>query len=107
MSLTIFLYLLLYFIFYYQTIAMGMSGGFAPFSAMVKAVRWLQWISPFKYSLQAMMIGYTGKENPVVVEMLELDKPSTASGNTCVLYLMFLILSVLSVVILKRKREVR
>ena len=85
---------------------MGVSGGFAPFSAMVRAVRWLQWISPFKYSLQAMMIGYTGKENPAVEE-LELNKPNTASANIGVLYLMFSILSILSVVILKGKREVR
>jgi len=85
---------------------MGLSGGFAPFSAMPQAVRWLQWISPFKYSLQALAVGHFGKDSPFAAA-LELDTPGSVSSNTAVLYLIFGLFSVASVVILKGKREVR
>ena len=73
---------------------------------MSAVVRWVQWISPVKYSLQAIVISYLGNDNEAV-EGLEFDKPATVSANIGVLYVFFVILTIGSVVNLHSKRQVR
>ena len=87
--------------------SLGMSGGFVPFPEMEDFITWLQWISPCKYTIQALLIGYASVEDSIAVQALDFDQPATVSANIGVLFLMFAILSVGTMVALSRQREVR
>jgi len=90
------------------TLSLGVSGGFVPFPLMEDFIRWLQWVSPCKYSLQALAIGYfQGTDGESIVEMAEFNRPATVSANIGVLYLMFAVLAVATMMVLHHKREVR
>lgn len=49
------------------TVALGISGGFVPSTSMERWISWLHWVSPCKYSLQALAIGQFGNSNSEIV----------------------------------------
>mmetsp|Transcript_15117 Transcript_15117/g.28657 ORF Transcript_15117/g.28657 Transcript_15117/m.28657 type:complete len:651 (+) Transcript_15117:245-2197(+) len=90
------------------SLSLGMSGGFVPFPEIRSFVAWLQWISPCKYSLQALALTYfsdDGSEGFLV--STEMDRPSTISANIGALFLMYISLAIASIAILSQMREVR
>jgi hypothetical protein len=92
----------------FVTLSLGLSGGFVPFPSIGDFVSWLQWISPCKYSLQALSLGFfLGPEGETIVKAVELDRPSTVTANIAVLFLMYFMLAIGTIIALSAKREVR
>lgn len=88
------------------TISLGVSGGFVQFSSIPSPVQWLQWVSPCKYSLQGLTIGFFQKTNAeFVVRDAELNEPSTVSANIGVLFIMYMAFAISTVIVLGTKRE--
>jgi len=84
------------------------SGGFVPFPSIPDWIVWVQWISPIKYSFQAFTWCLLS-ETPTtaLLEMLELDTPSSVSSNVAILIVIFVLCATGSVIALSRQREVR
>jgi hypothetical protein len=93
----------------FVTLSLGLSGGFVPFPSIARAVSWLQWISPCKYSLQALSLGFFlgTPEEETIVAAVALDRPSTVTANIAVLFLIYFILAIGTMLALSMKREVR
>lgn len=92
----------------FVTLSLGLSGGFVPFTAIEDFISWLQWISPCKYSLQALAVGYyQGTDGMAIVEHAGLDRPSGVTANIGVLFAMFAAWAVATMLVLKRQREIR
>jgi hypothetical protein len=92
----------------FVTFSLGLSGGFVPFSSINDFVGWLQWISPCKYSLQALLLGFfRGSEEGAIIEAVEFDRPSTVTANIVVLFFMYVMLAISTVLALSKAREVR
>jgi len=90
------------------TVSLGLSGGFVSFPSNAEFIRWLQWISPCKYSLQALVIGYyKGTEGEILVEAAQLNQPATTTANIGVLFLMFAGWAIGTMLALNRRLEVR
>jgi hypothetical protein len=88
--------------------SLGLSGGFVPFPKLGVFVSWLRWISPCKYSLQALSLGFfRGSGLETIVEAIELDRPVTVTANIAVLFLIHVILAIGTMLALSKKREVR
>ena len=90
------------------TLSLALSGGFVPFPYIGDWIAWLQWISPVKYSFQAFawsLLGQTPSE--YILEMLDLDTPSSVGSNIGALFGFFVLLAVGSVFALSRQKEVR
>jgi len=80
-----------------STISLSLSGGFLPFAAMPGLANALQWISPIKYSFQALVIAQlTGTSSEKLIDLSEFNTPSTTSGNIYVLFCIFICLSILT-----------
>jgi ABC-type multidrug transport system permease subunit len=91
------------------TISLALSGGFVPFPSIEDFISWLQWISPCKYTLQALALTFfrgTTYEN-LVHEIYAFDKPPTVSSNIGVLLAFFAALAGGTMFALSRQREVR
>jgi hypothetical protein len=92
----------------FVTFSLGLSGGFVPFSSIGDFVGWLQWISPCKYSLQALLLGFfRGSEEEAIIEAAEFDRPSTVTANIAVLFFIYVILAIGTMFALSKAREVR
>uniref|UniRef100_A0A7S2XRR9 ABC-2 type transporter transmembrane domain-containing protein n=1 Tax=Attheya septentrionalis TaxID=420275 RepID=A0A7S2XRR9_9STRA len=90
------------------TVALGVSGGFVPFPSMEDWISWLQWVSPCKYSLQALAIGQFGNSNSeIILEVSALNTPNSVSANIGVLLGFYVVFTVGTVLALSRQREVR
>jgi hydrogenase-4 membrane subunit HyfE len=88
------------------TLALGLSGGFVPFPFMRAFIRWAQWFSPCKYSLQALLISYSmDTDREIRLDGLDLNKPDTIFANMMVLFAMFFLLAVSSTITLAHQRE--
>ena len=87
---------------------MSLSGGFVPFPYIKDWIVWLQWISPVKYSFQAFAWSLLGQTpSQYILEMLNLDAPSSVGSNIGALFGFFVLLAVGSVFALSRQKEVR
>lgn len=91
----------------FVTVGLATSGGFVPFASMPSWIRWLQWISPVKYSLQAFVQSAFDGTNVTLVTLLELDTPNNISGNLLILLGLFFLFASLSIVFLSLQRERR
>jgi hypothetical protein len=91
----------------FVTFTLGLSGGFVPFPSIADFVSWLQWISPCKYSLEALSLGLFPGWEETIVEAVELDSSSTVSANIAALFCMYVILNIGTMIALSKKREVR
>ena len=90
------------------TISLAMSGGFLPFGDMLPLSYSIQWISPVKYSLQALLISQLiGTSAERMLDVKEYNTPMTVTENLIVLLGIFTLLSVLSAVAMIRVREQR
>jgi ABC-2 type transporter len=88
------------------TLALGLSGGFVPFPFMRAFIRWAQWFSPCKYSLQALLISYSmDTDREIKISLLDLNKPQTVFANMMVLFAFFGVLGIGSTMTLARQRE--
>jgi ATP-binding cassette, subfamily G (WHITE), member 2 len=90
------------------TVSLSVSGGFVPVPSIPSYMRWLQWISPCKYSLQALSIHqFEGSRVEYLLDEQGLNHPGTIAANIGALFLMFAVLAVCTMVALSRQREVR
>jgi len=90
------------------TIALALSGGFLPFSEMFPLPYSIQWISPVKYSLQALLISQlSGTSAERLLDIAEYNSPSTVTGNLLALLAIFVFFSVMSVFAMIRVKERR
>ena len=90
------------------TLFLSLSGGFVPFPYIKNWIAWLQWISPVKYSFQAFawsLLGNTPSED--ILDMLDLNTPSSVDSNIGILIGFFMVWAVSSVFALSRQKEVR
>lgn len=88
------------------TFALGLSGGFVPFSLMRGFIRWGEWISPVKFSVQALSIQFF-EGSPLgeaVLESRELNRPETVTSNVVVLLCINVILVIFTMLALYTKR---
>ena len=93
----------------FVTLSLGLSGGFVPFPAMKDFISWTQWISPCKYSLQALVLGYY-RGTPLgdfILENSGLGHPSTMTQNIGVLFGVFTVFAVCTMLVLNKQRERR
>jgi hypothetical protein len=91
------------------TISLALSGGFVPFPSIEAFISWLQWVSPCKYTLQALALTFfrgTTYED-LVNEIYAFDKPATVSCNIGVLIAFFAVLAGGTMFALSTQREVR
>uniref|UniRef100_A0A7R9WUP2 ABC-2 type transporter transmembrane domain-containing protein n=1 Tax=Craspedostauros australis TaxID=1486917 RepID=A0A7R9WUP2_9STRA len=89
------------------TISLAASGGFVPFAIIPESIRWLQWISPVKYSLQIFIMALFDGTDTTIVQALDLDVPSDITHNILVLIFMFALCAVTTIVTMSFQREVR
>jgi len=90
-----------------STISLSLSGGFLPFAEMPGLANALQWISPIKYSFQALVIAQlTGTSSEKLIDLSEFNTPSTTSENIYVLFCIFICLSILTAIGMARVKEV-
>lgn len=90
------------------TMFVAVSGGFVPYPFIEDWIVWLQWISPVKYSFQAFCWSLVrGTSAEYLLLELELDSPSSATGNIGVLICFVVMHALASVFALSRQREVR
>lgn len=90
------------------SVFLAASGGFVPFPSMESWIKWLQWISPIKYSLQAFGLTlFKGTNTSAILVALELDTPSSISANMGVLVGCFVTLGIFTMAALSRQKEVR
>ena len=79
-----------------------------PFPKIPEGAAWLQWVSPCKYTLQALsIIQFEGSSVELLLDQAALNRPPTVSANLGVLALMFAALAVGSIWVLSMQREVR
>ena len=91
-----------------STISLALCGGFRPVSDMPEVPNTLQWISPIKYSYQALLIALlTGTSSEKLLDIQEYDSPSTVTDNLLVLTLIFVVICVLTGVGMTRVKELR
>jgi ABC-type multidrug transport system ATPase subunit len=91
------------------TIGLAVSGGFVLFPSMKSFISWVQWLSPCKYTLQALATTIF-KGTPYedyVNTTYAFDNPETISGNLGALLMFFLGFSGSAMVALARQRETR
>jgi hypothetical protein len=90
-------------------ISLSFSGGVVVFPSMQPFCVWMKWLSPVKYSVQAFLtLTFWGTKNyEVYVQMVDLDDPDMIIANVCILFLIFAIMSAVTIVALARQREVR
>jgi ABC-type multidrug transport system permease subunit len=91
------------------TISLALSGGFVPFPSIKEFISWLQWVSPCKYTLQALALTFfrgTTYED-LVNEIYAFDNPPTVSSNIGVLIAFFATFAGGTMFALSRQREVR
>ena len=68
----------------------------------------LQWLSPVKYSMQALLTSQLdGTSSERLLDIGEFNTPSTVSNNLCVLVGIFLLLALLSGLAMTRLKETR
>ncbi len=91
----------------YVTVGLATSGGFVPFASMPSWIRWLQWVSAIKYSLQAFVQTSFDGTYVTLVEILELDRPDSISMNLLIQLGMFVIFASTSVLFLSLQKERR
>lgn len=90
------------------TISLALSGAFLPFANMPALPNALQWISPVKYSFQALVTAQiTGTGAERVLYVGELNTPSTVSENLAVLCGLFIGFSILIAIGMARVKEIR
>ena len=90
------------------TISLAVSGGFLPFSEMLPFGYVLQWVSPVKYSMQAMLASQlVGTSAEKLLDIGEYNTPASVSMNLLILIAMFLLFSLLSGLAMMRLKEVR
>lgn len=90
------------------TISLSLSGGFLPFTEMPNLPRTFQWISPIKYSFQAMTIAQLkGTSAEKVIDLAGYNTPAKISDNMWILYGIFFALSFLTALGMARVKEVR
>ena len=90
------------------TISLALSGGFLPFADMYGVASALQWISPIKYSFQAITISqFEGTSAEKVIDIAGYNTPASIAGNLWVLIGFFLALSLLTVFGMTRVKEGR
>lgn len=84
------------------------SGGFVPLPSMDKWIKWLHWISPIKYSLQAFASTlFGGTDTDTLLVALELDAPVSVGANLGILLGYSFVLSIGTMIALARQKEVR
>jgi len=90
------------------TISLALCGGFLPFSEMPSLPYSIQWISPVKYSLQAVLISQlTGTSAERLLDLGGYNSPATVSENLAILGGIFILFSALSALAMARVKEVR
>ena len=88
------------------TFALGLSGGFVPFSLMRGFIRWGEWISPVKFSVQALSIQFF-QGTPMgesILESRELNRPDTVTTNVVILLCINVILVAVTIAALSNQR---
>ena len=89
-------------------VSLAASGGFVPYPYIEDWIKWMQWVSPIKYSFQAFSWSlFSDTSSSELLEMLELDTPAGAGYNLLILIGIFGVCAVCSVFALSRQREVR
>ncbi len=91
----------------YVTVGLATSGGFVPFASMPSWIRWLQWVSAIKYSLQAFVQTSFDGTDVTLVESLGLDQPDSIAMNLLIQLGMFVIFASASVHFLSLQKERR
>ncbi len=90
------------------TISLALCGGFIPFTSMSDVPHALQWVSPIKYSFQAIAIAMLkGTSAEKLIDIAGYNTPPSISENIWVLYGLFVVLSILTAVGVSRIKEVR
>ena len=90
------------------TVGLALSGGFLPFTAMPDIPRTLQWISPIKYSFQAMaMAQFRGTTAEKMIDIAGYNTPASIAENLWILCGIFGVLSLLTVFGMARVKEGR
>ena len=90
------------------TISLSISGGFLPFTAMPNVPYALQWISPIKYSYQALALSLLkGTSAEKLIDLAGYNSPGSVTENLLILTGFLTILSLLTIVGMTRIKEVR
>lgn len=90
------------------TIALALSGGFLAFADMPALPYAIQWISPVKYSYQALLISQLkGTSAEKVLDISEYNSPPTIMGNIGVMCAFFVVIAGLTVIAMTRVKEIR
>ena len=91
-----------------STISLALCGGFRPASDMPDVPYTLQWISPIKYSYQALLISLlTGTSSERLLDIQEYDSPPTVTGNLTILGLIFVVFCLITGIGMARVKEAR
>lgn len=85
------------------------SGSLVAFPSLPEAIAWFQWVTPVKYSIQALIIHqFKGTPNyDIIVDAGEFNRPDTITSNVGVLLAMFAATTFMTIFILARQREIR
>jgi len=90
------------------TISLSLCGGFLPYTSMPDVPHALQWLSPIKYSFQAMALALlNGTSAEKVIDLAGYNTPGTITENMCILGGIFIVLAILSAIGMTRVKEVR
>ena len=91
-----------------STISLAISGGFLPFNKMPNLPFAMQWVSPVKYSFQALMNAtLRGTSAEKLLDIAEYNTPPTISENIGVLFAIFFVFSIITAFSLARVKEHR
>ena len=89
-------------------VSLAASGGFVPYPYIEDWIKWMQWISPIKYSFQAFSWSlFTETSTSELLEVLELDTPASVGSNLLILIGIYILSAIGSAFALSRQREVR
>jgi len=90
------------------TLALALSGGFVSFPQIPTGARWVQWVSPAKYTLQAFSIAQLGGSHlELALTEAQLDRPQSIGANLAVLAGFYALFTLATAIVLAKKRETR
>ena len=90
------------------TISLSLCGGFLPYTSMPDVPHALQWLSPIKYSFQAMALALlNGTSAEKVIELAGYNTHGSITENVCILGAIFVVLAILSAIGMTRVKEMR
>ena len=89
-------------------LSLSLCGGFLPYTSMPDIPHALQWLSPIKYSYQAMALALLkGTSAEKIIELAGYNTPDSITENVSILGGIFLVLAIFCVIGIIRVKEVR